>query len=249
MSNGLIVLLGLIAAAVVWSVTVFNHLVRTRNRMNNAFAQIDVQLKRRHDLIPNLVNTARGYLQHERQTLEGVTLARQRASDARQAAAEGFGHPSRFALSRRAGANPPSGGRAEGSTEHPSRFALSRRAGANPPSGGRAEGSGRMELLESLDRAEAGLNAALGKFALIVEAYPELKADQTIMQLSEELSSTENRISFSRQAFNDAVNAHNDSIGQFPDSLVANACGFTVAGQLRSTTKAGERAPVMVHLS
>jgi LemA protein len=232
-SNGLIVLLGLLAVGFVWSVTVFNRLVRSRNRMNNAFAQIDVQLKRRHDLIPNLVNAAKGYLQHERQTLESVTLARQRASDARKAAAEEFAHPaSRFALSRRAGANPPSDGR----------------AAANPPSGGRAEGA-KAAVLETLDRAEAGLNTALGKFALVVEAYPELKADHTIMQLSEELTSTENRISFSRQAFNDAVNSHNDTIGQFPGSLVANACGFTAAGQLRSTGKASERSPVMVHLS
>jgi LemA protein len=196
--NGLIILLGLFALATGWSVAVFNRLVRSRNRMKNAYAQIDVQLKRRHDLIPNLVNTARGYLQHERQTLEGVTLARQRASDARQAV---------------------------------------------------AGSQGKVELLEALDRAEAGLNAALGRFALVVEAYPELKADQTIMQLSEELTSTENRIGFSRQAFNDAVNSHNDTIGQFPDSLVANACGFIAAGQLRSTTSAGERAPVMVQLS
>ena len=91
MSNGLIVLLILVAVAVGWTVTVFNRLVRTRNRMTNAYAQIDVQLKRRHDLVPNLVNTARGYLKHERQTLEGVTLARQRASDARQAVAGSFG--------------------------------------------------------------------------------------------------------------------------------------------------------------
>ena len=216
-SNGLVVLLGLFALAVVWSVTVFNRLVRSRNRMNNAFAQIDVQLKRRHDLIPNLVNTAKGYLQHERQTLEAVTLARQRASDARKVAAEGFGQSSR--------------------------------ARANPPGGAHPDGSAKAELLEALDRAEAGLNAALKKFSLVVEAYPELKADQTIMQLSEELTSTENRIGFSRQAFNDAVNFHNDTIGQFPDSLMANACGFTIAGQLRSTANASERSPVVVHLS
>lgn len=212
MSNGLIVLLGLIALAVVWSVTVFNRLVRSRNRMNNAFAQIDVQLKRRHDLIPNLVNTARGYLQHERQTLESVTLARQRASDAREAAAGLF------------------------------TWGRTRPVPA-------AGSDGKPEMLEALDRAEAGLDVALSKFALVVEAYPELKADQTIMQLSEELTSTENRIAFSRQAFNDAVNSHNDTIGQFPDSLVANACGFAVAGQLRSTGSAGERAPAIVHLS
>ena len=218
MSNGLIVLLILVAVAVGWTVTVFNRLVRTRNRMNNAYAQIDVQLKRRHDLVPNLVNTARGYLKHERQTLEGVTLARQRASDARQAVAGSFGKGD-------SGAGASSGGGASGGS------------------------AGKVELLEALDRAEAGLNTALGKFSMVVEAYPELKADQTIMQLSEELTSTENRIGFSRQAFNDSVNLYNDTIGQFPDSLVATACGFTAAGQLRSTTKASERAPVMVNLS
>ena len=218
MSNGLIVLLILVAVAVGWTVTVFNRLVRTRNRMNNAYAQIDVQLKRRHDLVPNLVNTARGYLKHERQTLEGVTLARQRASDARQAVAGSFGKGD-------SGAGASSGGGASGGS------------------------AGKVELLEALDRAEAGLYTALGQFSMVVEAYPELKADQTIMQLSEELTSTENRIGFSRQAFNDSVNLYNDTIGQFPDSLVATACGFTAAGQLRSTTKASERAPVMVNLS
>ena len=218
MSNGLIVLLILVAVAVGWTVTVFNRLVRTRNRMNNAYAQIDVQLKRRHVLVPNLVNTASGYLKHERQTLEGVTLARQRASDARQAVAGSFG---------------------KGDSG----------AGANSGGGASGGGAGKVELLEALDRAEAGLNTALGKFSMVVEAYPELKADQTIMQLSEELTSTENRIGFSRQAFNDSVNLYNDTIGQFPDSLVATACGFTAAGQLRSTTKASERAPVMVNLS
>ena len=218
MSNGLIVLLILVAVAVGWTVTVFNRLVRTRNRMNNAYAQIDVQLKRRHDLVPNLVNTARGYLKHERQTREGVTLARQRASDARQAVAGSFGKGD-------SGAGASSGGGASGGS------------------------AGKVELLEALDRAEAGLNTALGKFSMVVEAYPELKADQTIMQLSEELTSTENRIGFSRQAFNDSVNLYNDTIGKFPDSLVATACGFTAAGQLRSTTKASERAPVMVNLS
>jgi LemA protein len=199
-SNGLLVLVVLMALAVGWSVSVYNRLIRSRNRMSNAYAQIDIQLKRRHDLIPNLVNTARGYLKHERRTLEGVAEARRRASDAREAI-----------------------------------FA--------------SIGGSRADLLEALDRAEAGLNAALGRLRLVVEAYPELQADQTVLQLTEELTSTENRISFSRQAFNDAVTAHNDAIGQFPDSLVATACGFTVAGQLRSTTRVGERAPAMAHLS
>jgi LemA protein len=195
---GLLAFIALIAVVVLWCVSIFNRLVRLRNQKDNAFAQIDVQLKRRHDLIPNLVNTAKGYLKHERQTLEAVTLARQRASDAREAAA-----------------------------------------------GGR----GTAELIETLDRAEAGLSAALSKFSLVVEAYPELQADKAIMQLIEELSSTENRIGFSRQAFNDAVNAYNDGIGQFPASMVATGCGFVSAGHLRATRQAKEREPVVVQLN
>ena len=104
-------------------------------------------------------------------------------------------------------------------------------------------------LLEALDRAESGLASALGKFSAIVEAYPELKADRTIAQLTEELTSTENRIGFSRQAFNDAVNSFNDAIGQFPDSMVATGCGFSRAGHLRSTRNDAERAPVVVQLN
>ncbi|MGE0799043.1 MAG: LemA family protein [Lautropia sp.] len=198
MSTGLMVFSGLLAAVVVWAILVYNRLVRVRNQMSNAFAQIDVQLKRRHDLVPNLVNIARGYLQHERQTLEAVTVARQRAIDARTAA---------------------------------------------------VAGRGKAELLESLDRAEAGLATALGRFAMVVEAYPELKADRTIQQLTEELTSTENRIGFSRQAFNDAVNEHNDAIARFPDALVATGCGFVAAGHLRSTANAAERAPIAVELT
>ncbi|HZH07095.1 MAG TPA: LemA family protein, partial [Lautropia sp.] len=106
-----------------------------------------------------------------------------------------------------------------------------------------------LELLEALDRAEAGLNTALGRFAMVVEAYPELKADPTLTQLNVELSSTEQRIGLHRQAFNDAVSSYNHSLGKFPASLVANACGFTAAGQLRSNAKkTGGRAPVMLHL-
>lgn len=198
MSYSLLVFLGGLLVIAVWAIMVYNRLVLRRNEMDNAFAQIDVQLKRRHDLVPNLVSTARGYLQHERQTLEAITVARGRASQAREAASAGGGRP---------------------------------------------------ELLEALDRAESGLASALGKFTLIVEAYPELKADGTIAQLTEELTSTENRIGFSRQAFNDAVNLYNDSIGQFPDSLVAGACGFARAGFLRSTRSEAEREPVLVQLT
>lgn len=199
MSYGLMGFLAVLAAVAIWAIAVYNRLVRQRNQVENAFSQIDVQLKRRHDLVPNLVNTARGYLQHERQTLEAVTIARGRASEARAAAAAGT--------------------------------------------------AGNAVLLEALDRAESGLASALGKFSAIVEAYPELKADRTIAQLTEELTSTENRIGFSRQAFNDAVNSFNDAIGQFPDSMVATGCGFSRAGHLRSTRNDAERAPVVVQLN
>ncbi len=190
--------LALIVVVGLWAIAIYNGLVRQRNFMRNSFSQIDVQLKRRHDLVPTLVETARGYLKHERQTLEAVTLARQRASEAREAA---------------------------------------------------VAGQGKADLIERLDRAEAGLAGALGKFSLVVEAYPELKADKQIASLSEELSSTENRISFSRQAFNDAVNNYNDAIGQFPANLVAGALGFETAGHLRSTRTERERQPVAVNLT
>ena len=195
---GLWIVLGVLVVLVLWFVGMYNGLVLSRNQVQNAWAQIDVQLKRRHDLVPSLVETARGYLKHERQTLEAVTLARQRASEAREAAAAGHG---------------------------------------------------KADLIERLDRAEAGLAGALGKFSLVVEAYPELKADKQIASLSEELASTENRISFSRQAFNDAVNGYNDAIGQFPASLVAGAFGFETAGHLRSTRSERERQPVAVNLT
>jgi hypothetical protein len=283
-SNGLVALVVVVALAVGWAVAVFNRLVRSRNRMNSAFAQIDAQLKHRHDLIPDLISTARGYLQHERQTLHGVSLARQRASDARQALAGSFGRPaprsawgvasvartsaptskgtsagtSAGTFGGAAGASP--GGSSSGSPGGSPGGSSSGNSGVGPGSspGGRFSGAsagspgsvpGKLELLEALDRAEANLNTALGKFAMVVEAYPELKADQTLSQLNEDLSSTENRIGFSRQAFNDAVTFHNRVLQQFPGSLVANACGFTVAATLRSTTRTGQRSsPVMVHL-
>lgn len=198
MSSSVIFLSVVVAGIVVWAYTTYNRLIRLRNQMRNAFSQIDVQLKRRHDLIPTLVETARGYLKHERQTLEAVTLARQRASEAREAA---------------------------------------------------AAGSGKADLIERLDRAEAGLAGALGKFSLVVEAYPQLQADKTIASLTEELTTTENRIGFSRQAFNDSVNGYNDGIEQFPGNLIASAFGFEQAGHLRSTRSEKERQPVAVNLT
>ena len=213
-SNGLIAFVVVIVLAAGWALSVFNRLVRSRNQMNSAYARINAQLGLRHELVPQLVTTARGYLQHERQTLQGVSLSRQRASDARRALADSFDRP----VSAHASGS--------GAPAYPT----------------------RTELLEALDRAESGLNSALGKFALVVDAYPELKADRTLMQLSEKLGSTEKAIAVARHAFNDAVMLHNDCLRQFPASLVANACGFTLAGMLRSPAKAGERVPAMVHL-
>ena len=153
---GWIILLGLILLVIFWGVGAYNRLVGLRNRFKNAFAQIDVQLKRRYDLIPNLVETARAYMKHERDTLEAVISARNQAADADRAAA------------------------------------------ANP---------GDAQALMRLGAAEGTLSAALGRLFALAEAYPDLKANQTMMQLSEELTATENKIAFSRQAFNDAVMA------------------------------------------
>jgi LemA protein len=168
------IFLGLAAGLLVWGVVIFNTLVSLANRYRNAFAQIDVQLKRRHDLIPNLVETARAYLGHERGTLEAVTAAR-------------------------AGA-----------------VAGLARAAANP---------GDADALRTLGNAEGALGGALARLNVAVEAYPELKANQNMMQLSEELSSTENRVAFARQAFNDAVLAYNTYRQSFPQNLVAPRFG------------------------
>ncbi|MGB5503993.1 MAG: LemA family protein, partial [Polyangiales bacterium] len=150
----LIALLVLAVALIAWFAGIYNGLVNLRNRFRNAFAQIDVQLKRRHDLIPNLVETAKGFLAHERETLEAVIAARNSAEGARTMAA------------------------------------------ANP---------GDAQAMQGLASAEAGLSGVLGRLFALSEAYPDLKSDKTMMQLSEELSTTENKISFARQAFNDAV--------------------------------------------
>jgi LemA protein len=168
------IFLGLAAGLLVWGVVIFNTLVSLANRYRNAFAQIDVQLKRRHDLIPNLVETARAYLGHERATLEAVTAAR-------------------------AGA-----------------VAGLARAAVNP---------GDADALRTLGSAEGALGGALARLNVAVEAYPELKANQNMMQLSEELSSTENRVAFARQSFNDAVLAYNTYRQSFPQNLVAPRFG------------------------
>ncbi len=192
---GLWVFIGLIVAFVVWMISLYNGLVTLRNRFKNAFAQIDVQLKRRYDLIPNLVETAKGYIKHERETLEAVIAARNIAKNANQVAA----------------ADP-----------------------ADP------------EAMKKMVAAETGLSGALGRLFALSEAYPDLKANQNMMQLSEELTSTENKIAFARQAYNDEVMAYNTAIESFPGNFVAGFGGFKEATLLEATESPEERKAVKV---
>ncbi|MBC7991750.1 MAG: LemA family protein [Rhizobacter sp.] len=186
-----------LAVLVFWGVGSYNRLVRLRNVIGNSFAQIDVQLKRRYDLIPNLVEVARKYAAHERETLEAVTAARNQA----KAAAD---------------------------------VARSRPATAG--------------AVTSLAMAEQVLGGAMTKLMALVEAYPELKADQSLRELAEELTSTENKVAFSRQLFNDATLDYNTAAQQFPTSLMANLFGFREAAMLQSTASDTERAAVRVQL-
>ena len=172
----------------------YNSLVTLRNRFKNAFAQIDVQLKRRYNLIPNLVEMAKGYLNHERETLESVTQARNVAAGAASAAA------------------------------------------ANPSS---------ATAMQDLMGAEAELGGALSRLLVTVEAYPDLKANQNMMSLQEELASTENKVAFSRQAFNDAVMGYNTKRETFPTNLIAGMFNFAAA-TLFEIKRAEEREAVKV---
>jgi len=189
MSIAVIVILAVVALVLLYVVGIYNKLISLRNRFKNAFAQIDVQLKRRYDLIPNLVETAKGYIKHERGTLEAVTSARNQASAAVQKAA------------------------------------------ANPAD---------AVAIQGLMGAEAALTGALGRLFAVVEAYPDLKANQTMAQLMEELTSTENKVSFARQAYNDVVMIYNIARETFPAVIVANLFGFTLA-QLFEIAAAQER--------
>ena len=189
------IVLGLVVVVVLWAVSAYNRLVELRNRIANAFGQIDVQLKRRYDLIPNLVEVARGYLQHEASTLEAVIQARSQAQGAAAAA-------------RVAPTN----------------------AGA----------------VGALAVAEGALGASLGRLMVVSERYPELKADATMQSLSEELASTENRVGFARQAFNDQVLEFNNAAQQFPTLIVARLANFTPAAMLESTRSEEERAAPQV---
>ena len=197
MSVTLWVLLGIGLVVFFWAVGAYNRLVRLKNAIANAFGQIDVQLKRRYDLIPNLVEVARKYLAHEAQTLEAVIAARNQAKSAEQKAA---GSPLN--------------------------------AGA----------------LGALAGAEQMLGGALGKLFAVVEDYPELKADQNMRELSEELASTENRIGFARQAYNDHVLEFNDAAAQFPTLIVARLFGFLPQNMLESTTSEVERQAIRITL-
>ncbi|MBD2197891.1 LemA family protein [Calothrix anomala FACHB-343] len=188
----LIFLVAVVATVVVIIISSYNDLVKFRNRYKNAYAQIDVQLQRRYDLIPNLVETAKGYMKYERETLEAVIAARNSALNA------------------------------------------SSRAMQNP---------GDPQAMQQLGSAEAALTGALSRLMVLSEAYPELKADRAMTQVMEELSSTENRIAFARQAFNDAVTLYNTKGESFPSNLIARSFNFTNAELLQEATPEMKTAP------
>jgi LemA protein len=187
-----LIVLAILVALIIWVVGIYNRLVAGRNAFKNAFAQIDVQLTRRYDLIPNLVEVARGYIKHERETLEAVIQARNQA----------------FAGLKAAAADP-----------------------ANPAA------------IQQLQGAENALGGALGRLMAVAEAYPDLKANQTMMQLSEELTSTENKVAFSRQAYNDAVMGYNNQREMFPGSVIANSFAFAPASLLEIAKPEAREAP------
>ncbi len=190
MSIGGWIVLAVVVALVAWVIAIYNGLVTLRNRFKNAFAQIDVQLKRRYDLIPNLVEAAKGYLQHERQTLEAVIAARGAAVSAAQRAAAAPGDPA---------------------------------------------------AMSGLAQAEGVLGGALGRLLAVFEAYPDLKANQNVLQVQEELTSTENKVAFARQGYNDAVMTYNTKRESFPDNIVAGLFAFKEAMLLEATESKEER--------
>ena len=190
MSWGFWTVVGIVVLGFVWLISIYNGLVAARNRFKNAFAQIDVQLKRRYDLIPNLVEAAKGYIAHERDTLEAVIAARGAAMGAAQKAA------------------------------------------ASP---------GDASAMQGLAQAEGQLGGAMGRLMAVFEAYPDLKANQNILQVQEELTSTENKIAFARQAYNDTVMEYNTGRETFPESIFAGMFGFAAATLLEATESAEER--------
>ena len=188
----LIFLVAVVAITVVIGMNLYNRLVSLRNRFKNAYAQIDVQLQRRYDLIPNLVETAKGYMKHERETLEAVIAARNVAQTANSRAAQNPGDP---------------------------------------------------QAMQQLGAAEMGLNGALSRLMVVSEAYPDLKADQTMSVVMEELSSTENKVAFARQAFNDSVMFYNIARESFPGNLVAKQWTFGPAELLAEVAPEVKAAP------
>jgi LemA protein len=189
---GTLIVLGLVVVFAIWAVGIYNGLITSRNGYKNAFAQIDVQLTRRHDLIPNLVETAKGYLKHERETLEAVIAARNVAVTAQKSAVAAPGDPA---------------------------------------------------AMQQLAGAENALTQTLGRLFALSEAYPDLKANQNMMQLSEELTSTENKVAFSRQAFNDAVMGYNNRREVFPNNVVAGMFSFQPAALLEIEDPAKREVP------
>jgi LemA protein len=188
------VLLGVILVLAVYGVSIYNRLVDLRNRVKNGFSQIDVQLTRRYDLIPNLVEAVKGYMKHERETLEAVILAR-------NAAVDGL-----------------------------------KKAAADPTD---------PAAIKELAGAEATLGGVLGRLFALAESYPDLKANQNMMQFQEELTSTENRVAFARQAFNDAVMTYNTARENFPNNIVANMFTFKAAEFLEIESEEKRAAPVV----
>lgn len=188
----LIFLVVLVAIVFLWGQNLYNRLVTLRNRYKNAYAQIDVQLQRRYDLIPNLVETAKGYMKHERETLEAVIAARNVAQTASGRAAQDPGDP---------------------------------------------------QAMQALGSAEAGLTGALSRLMVVSEAYPDLKADRSMATIMEELSSTENKVAFARQAFNDAVTFYNIARESFPGNLIANQFRFGPAELLAEVAPEVKAAP------
>jgi LemA protein len=184
------IIIGIIFVVGLWLISLYNSLVVLRNRVKNGFAQIDVQLKRRYDLIPNLVESAKGYMTHEKETLTGVIEARNRALAARNSAAE------------------------------------------NSTSGA---------AIGALGAAETQLTNAMGRFFALAESYPDLKANTNVSTLMEELSSTENKVGFARQAFNDSVMSYNTAIQSFPANMMAGPFGFSEMTLLESTKSDQER--------
>jgi len=176
---------------ILWGISIYNGLVTLRNRFKNAFAQIDVQLKRRYDLIPNLVETAKGYMQHERETLEAVIAARNNAVSA------------------------------------------GKQAAADP---------GNVGAMGSLMGAETALTGTLGRLFAVMEAYPDLKANQNMLALQEELTSTENRIAFARQSFNDGVTTYNTARETFPSNIIAGMFNFKEAALFEVTNQVEKEA-------